>query len=157
MEEVRAYKVDTASGRLVTASPMQPGQIILCVPPLVIGPGRGQPPVCLGCGLTPAAVDSPTGELTGCADCSWPVCGDAGCKRQFHPGDECCLLKSEKCCDAKMFGEKSNLFDFILPLRVARLLKSNAEFAKVYKSEKIFRTFWILNFFWIIIAKKMVL
>jgi len=103
MEQVKACKEDSATGHLVASKTIQQGDVVLYVPTLVSGPGRGKPAVQESCQLTP---------------------------------DESQILKNEK-CDAASFTESNNDFDFILPLRVAKLVKSNTDLKEILKKEKL--------------------
>merc|ERR1711936_1219197 len=87
------------------------GDLLLVAPPVVLGPGRQEVAVCLGClqavpGLAP------------CSSCSWPVCSSS-CSSSPHHSQECQLLKAagEK-CKIKNFTEKTTALDFITPLRL---------------------------------------
>eukprot|EP00092_Neocalanus_flemingeri_P013011 GFUD01014021.1.p1 GENE.GFUD01014021.1~~GFUD01014021.1.p1 ORF type:complete len:502 (+),score=117.10 GFUD01014021.1:107-1612(+) len=115
---------------------LEPGDIVLQLPPDVAGPGRGKQPVCLGClhlaGKDKAGKDK---ELLPCSSCSWPVCS-AECEKSELHEKECALLKSSNFKNKiTNFEEATTDLDFVTPLRLLTKLSSDKKlkekFAKI--------------------------
>ncbi|XP_037084090.1 SET domain-containing protein SmydA-8-like [Pollicipes pollicipes] len=91
----KAWRVETTpeEGRFMVATrTIQPGDIILQEPPLIVGPKQATGPVCLGC-HRPLTYDTAQGQLTPpavrCPKCGWSLCRP-DCSR-WHSRDECLL------------------------------------------------------------------
>ncbi|KAK9505398.1 hypothetical protein O3M35_009467 [Rhynocoris fuscipes] len=132
---------------LVAKEDIKAGDIILTVPPLVIGPIQVQgKPLCLSCYKEINDFNLPVR----CEGCGWPLCSKM-CQNSYqeygHTEIECSFLRRSE--NKPGYNFNYHLYDFILPLRVA-LLKytSTQKWTEVQKMQshsklrKKNKTFW---------------
>jgi len=100
---------------------LDPGNVVLQLPAIVAGPGRGKLPVCVGC----LHLFDKDVVLSPCTSCSWPVCS-VECENDETHKKECDLLKSSGVkCQIINFIEVTTALDFLTPLRLVTKLASD--------------------------------
>merc|ERR1712106_504402 len=106
-----------------------PSQIVLQLPAVVSGPGRGTKPVCLGC--------FGTEDLKPCSTCTWPVCSAKCEKSELHQQECAILTRSGVKCKIDNFNGETNELDFITPLRLILKLRANKDFKDLFDKTKV--------------------
>ncbi|CAG9564431.1 unnamed protein product [Danaus chrysippus] len=110
-------------GRYIVATrDIEPGEVIITAPALVVGPCSGCGLICLGCYR-----ELEESNLTKCSGCKWPLCSNS-CygigKYTGHSTYECETLKKIQ-PDYKNIEELKDSYHAITPLRCLLLKKSD--------------------------------